>query len=41
MNSFISCGMASPNIIDASDFASRKFHLNQTVETKADYPLGT
>ena len=28
MNSFISCGMASPHITDASDFAIRKVSLN-------------
>ena len=28
VNSFISCGMASPHIIDASDFAIRKVSFN-------------
>ena len=30
VNSFISCGMASPHIIDPSDFAFRKVPCNQT-----------
>ena len=36
--SVISCGMASPHIIDASDFAIRNVSLAQI---KADYPLWT
>ena len=37
INSYISCGMAPPNIIGASDFAIRK--VSFITQTKTDYPL--
>ena len=37
INSYISCGMAPPHIIGASDFAIRK--VSCITQTKTDYPL--
>ena len=37
INSFISCGIAPPHIIGASDFAIRK--VSFITQTKIDYPL--
>ena len=37
INSYISCGMAPPHIIGASDFAIRK--VSFITQIKTDYPL--